>query len=271
TSSSKPTTPTSTQKKTSKPPKPSMASLPRTILVTGANRGIGFSILQALATKSPSDRYLLGTRTIESGHAAVAQLREHGITSTIDILQLDVTSDTSITAAEQFIREKAGKLDILINNAGVAQFPGSSLAEQRASYNSTFDTNVASIAVLTSALMPLLLASPSPRVIHNSSERGSLARNLAGTMPPTTVVSYNVSKTALNALTIQQGMAEPRVKFYAATPGSCKTAFNRFRGIRDPLDGAKVFTELAFAPEGKYEGGFWEMGDQDSEARTVPW
>lgn len=85
-----------------------MVSPPRTILVTGANRGIGFSILQALATKSPSDRYLLGTRTIESGHAAVAQLREQGITFTIDVLQLDVTSDASITAAEYFIREKAG-------------------------------------------------------------------------------------------------------------------------------------------------------------------
>lgn len=139
------------------------------------------------------------------------------------------------------------------------------------SYTSTLDTNVASIAVLTSALMPLLLAAPSPRVIHNFSERGSLAKNPAGTMPPTTVVAYNVSKTALNALTIQQGIAEPRVKFYAATPGSCKTAFNGFRGIRDPLDGAKVFAELAFAPEGKYEGGFWEMGGQDSETRTVPW
>ncbi|KAI4211139.1 MAG: hypothetical protein LQ351_006039 [Letrouitia transgressa] len=248
-----------------------MASHPRTVLVTGANRGIGFSILQALATKSPSDRYLLGTRTIESGHAAVAQLREQGITSTIDVLQLDVTSNASITAAEQFIREKAGKLDILINNAGLAQLPGSSLIEQRASYNSTLNTNVASIAVLTSALMPLLLAAPSPRVIHNSSERGSLTRNLAGTMPPTMVVAYNVSKTALNALTIQQAIAEPRVKFYAANPGFCKTAFNGFQGFRDPLDGAKVFVELAFAPEGKYQGGFWEMGDQDLEARTVPW
>ncbi|KAL9609899.1 MAG: hypothetical protein Q9167_005370 [Letrouitia subvulpina] len=165
-----------------------MSSPPRTILVTGASRGIGFSILQALATKSPSDRYLLGTRTIESGHAAVAQL-----------------------------------------------------------------------------------PSPSPRVIHNSSERGSLARNLAGTMPPTMVVAYNVSKTALNALTIQQRIAEPRVKLYAANPGFCKTAFNRFRGSRDPLDGANVFAELAFAPEEKYESGFWEMGDQDWEARTVPW
>jgi len=73
--------------------------------------GIGFAILQALATRSPSDHYLLGSRTLENGKAAVAQLRELGITSQIDVVELDVTSDDSIRAAEEEVRTKYLQLD----------------------------------------------------------------------------------------------------------------------------------------------------------------
>lgn len=106
----------------------------RTILITGANRGlpsshissflwpqrllltcmitgIGFAILQALATRTPSDHYLLGARTLENGTAAIKQLRELGVTSQIDVVELDVTSDDSVRAAEAEIRTKYQRLD----------------------------------------------------------------------------------------------------------------------------------------------------------------
>jgi len=73
--------------------------------------GIGFAILQALATRSPSDHYLLGSRDATKGTTAISQLRDLGITSQIDVLTLDVTSDDSIRAAEKEIREKYKKLD----------------------------------------------------------------------------------------------------------------------------------------------------------------
>ena len=83
----------------------------RVTLITGANRGIGFSILQALAQRSPFDQYLLDARNLASGEKAVIQLRELGITARIDVVALDVTSDESIQAAEGNIRSKFGKLD----------------------------------------------------------------------------------------------------------------------------------------------------------------
>ena len=85
------------------------------------------------------------------------------------------------------------------------------------------------------------------------------------------MISYSVSKTALNALTVGYAKAEPTVAFYAASSGHCKTAFNGFRGTKDPLDGATVIVELALAEQGKYENGFWQLeGDDEKEASRVP-
>lgn len=85
------------------------------------------------------------------------------------------------------------------------------------------------------------------------------------------MISYSVSKTALNALTVEYAKAEPDARFYAASPGHCKTAFNGFRGKRDPLDGAKVVVQLALAGKGKYANGFWQLEGDDREASPVPW
>src|SRR5271156_6713397 len=73
----------------------------RTVLITGANRGIGFAILQALALRSPSDHYLLGCRDLSKGEAAIQELCKLGITSPIEPIQIDVTSDDSLRAAVQ--------------------------------------------------------------------------------------------------------------------------------------------------------------------------
>ena len=79
-----------------------------------------------------------------------------------------------------------------------------------------------------------------------------------------------MSKTALNALTVEYAKVEPSVRFYAASPGHCKTAFNGYRGTKDPLDGARVVVELATAERGKYGNGFWELEGSD-ECTRVPW
>ena len=85
---------------------------PRTILITGANRGIGFSILQALAIRSPSDHCLLAARSTENGQLAIQELRKLGVQAEIDVVQLDVANESSIKEAEQEIRKQYGRLDI---------------------------------------------------------------------------------------------------------------------------------------------------------------
>lgn len=126
---------------------------------------------------------------------------------------------------------------------------------------------------------PLLRKSTAPKVINVSSGRASMARSSNGKLPPTAIVPYSISKVGLNALTLEQikgeqvGKAEGRrstvIDFYVANPGHCKTAFNGYKGSKDPLDGARVVVELAAAEKGRWEPGFWEY---ETEGMVqVPW
>jgi NAD(P)-dependent dehydrogenase (short-subunit alcohol dehydrogenase family) len=117
--------------------------------------------------------------------------------------------------------------------------------------------------------MPLLSLSPNPRVINISSARASIHNITTGNLPPTACVPYSVSKVALNALTLELGKSHPDVEFYAANPGHCKTAFNGFKGKKDPMEGARVVVELALAAKGRYAPGFWEC--EGNEMREMKW
>lgn len=90
-----------------------------------------------------------------------------------------------------------------------------------------------------------------------------------GNLPQTACVPYSVSKVALNALTLEMRKTYPDVSFYAANPGHCKTAFNGYKGKKDPVDGAKVVVELALAEKGVYGDGFWQF--EVEGMREMPW
>jgi NAD(P)-dependent dehydrogenase (short-subunit alcohol dehydrogenase family) len=224
------------------------------------------------------------------------QLRDLNIEAHLEILELDVTRDDQIDQAADFIATKYGKLDgpsptpllqahslivvVLINNAAIATIPepNCSTADFRVSYNDTFNTNITSVATLTTALIPLLRKSPDPRVINVSSGRASMHALTTGTLPPTVSVAYSVSKLALNVLMLEKAKQEEQVQgskilYQAVNPGHCKTALNGFRGQRDPVEGAKVVEEMITCERGKYEVGFWEWeGDEESgEVQSVPW
>jgi NAD(P)-dependent dehydrogenase (short-subunit alcohol dehydrogenase family) len=148
----------------------------------------------------------------------------------------------------------------------------------RDSFNATFNANVTSVAAVTSVFLPLLRLSSNPRVIHVSSGRASLQRSTGGKLPPTAAVSYSISKVALNALTIEQQKTENaraaedgvKVDFYTVNPGHCKTAFNGWRGLKDPLDGAEVIVRLVMAVKGEWKAGsFLEF--EEGKMREVPW
>lgn len=245
---------------------------PRTILITGANRGIGFSILQALATRSPSDHYLLAARSTKNGELAIQELRKSGVQAEIGVVELDVATESSIKGAEQEVRKKHGRLDILVNNAGIAILESLDSSNIQESYAQTFNINITGVALMMTTFLPILKESPpDARIINISSARASLHLSSTGNLPPSRVISYSVSKTALNALTVEYAKAEPAVAFTAASPGHCMTAFNGFRGTKDPLDGRKLVVELALAEKGKYENGFWQLEDDEKEASRVPW
>ncbi|RDW69445.1 hypothetical protein BP6252_08465 [Coleophoma cylindrospora] len=253
------------------------------ILTTGANRGIGFSIIQALGTHLPDALFLLGSRSQEAGEEAVKGLRKRwsdagidGEVRKVEVLVLDVSDDRAIERARSEVERRWGGVDVLINNAGIAIPYGTGkgdLSELRSSFNTTMNTNVTSIAAVTEAFLPLLHASSIdlPKIINISSGRASLARSSSGTMAPTMVVSYSISKAAVNALTIEMQKSERgTVDVYCVNPGFCSTAFNGFKGTKDPLLGAEVVVRLVLAERGKYRpGAFWEF--EDGEMREVPW
>lgn len=191
------------------------------------------------------------------------------------------------------MREKSLMTDsggvVLVNNAGVAEIyaEGEPLSKLRSSFNNTLNTNVTSVAATTTAFLPLLHSkdpNPSPntnlnitpRIINISSARASLTNSSQGKMPPTQVVSYSVSKAALNSLTIELAKTERErgdgkgVEVFCANPGFCRTQFNGFTGTRDPLEGAEVVVGLIMAERGAFgSGGVWEF--EGGEMKVVPW
>ncbi|KAK4506716.1 hypothetical protein PRZ48_000449 [Zasmidium cellare] len=241
----------------------------KVILTTGANRGIGFSIVQALAQRSSDLTLLVASRSKDNASEAVSQLQGLGLKADFQPIELDVTSDDSIKSAIKEVKAKYGKLDVLINNAGIAGKIAEDNSDFRDTYQKIMNTNVTSVALVSTLFLPLLREAKDPRVVNVSSARGSLTLVTTGKNPPTAFTAYSVSKAALNLLTVEMSHANTDVEFQAVNPGWCKTGFNGFRGPRDPLEGAQSAAELALAPKGQYKAGFWAWENETME--EVPW
>uniref|UniRef100_A0A8H7NHM2 Uncharacterized protein n=1 Tax=Bionectria ochroleuca TaxID=29856 RepID=A0A8H7NHM2_BIOOC len=242
-----------------------------TILVTGANRGIGYAIIQAIGNGLPDSTLLLGCRTLKAGEDAIEQLKSSGVSANLHALALDIEDDSSIAAAADVVRERFGHLDVLINNAIKIELSSSAnAAERRQASNKSFNNGITSNTQVTRAFLPLLDKSNWPRVIMVSSSRGSFGKTVSGELPSVAVIDYCVIKAALNMLTLHFQAQNKGVTFWVVSPGHCKTGFNGFRGTKDPLLGAEVILKLLESEKGEVEGGtFWEY-EQD-EFRAVPW
>ncbi|KAG9561729.1 NAD(P)-binding protein, partial [Aureobasidium melanogenum] len=220
------------------------------ILITGANQGLGYFAAQQLAA---TGRYhvLIGSRDINKANKAIESLAADSSVkvsaSDFSPLEVDVNSDSSINAAAKQVEEKYGKLDILLNNAGIAQAQeaaadgsGPSLREL---YRSHYETNVFGAAVVTEAFLPLLRKGSAKRLAFTSSGLASL--ELAA--KPDTLYSannypvYRSTKTALNMIMLGYALQLEKEGFVvsAADPGYCATNLNGNSGFKDPRDGAK--------------------------------
>ncbi|GJN70643.1 short chain dehydrogenase [Purpureocillium lilacinum] len=251
------------------------------VLVTGANRGIGLAIAQSITARLPNDTVILGCRTLQSGQDAIERLQAGGIGLKLDVVEIDIESDSSIATAVAAIERKYGRLDVLVNNAiklDVSTAEGD-LPSARAVSNACFNNGITSNAIVTRAFTPLLRKSANPRVVMVSSTRGSMGRTASRQLPPVAVVDYCIVKAGLNMLTLHLQAAEDndddhdgetRITFWAVSPGHCKTGFNGFRGTKDPLDGAEVVLRLLESQAGEIPGGtFWEY--EGGEFRMPPW
>jgi NAD(P)-dependent dehydrogenase (short-subunit alcohol dehydrogenase family) len=234
-------------------------------LVTGANKGIGYEIAAGLGALGW--RVGVGARDRERRESAVAKLRAAGADAFG--VPLDVTDDASVAGAAALVEESAGRLDVLVNNAGVTgSVPQLPTQVDPATVRTVVETNVIGVIRVTNAMLPLLRRSPSPRIVNMSSGVGSLTRQTTpGSDPGPIAAAYTPSKTFLNAVTVQYAkeLRDTGILINAACPGYCATDLNGFRGVRTPEQGAAVAIRLATLPDGGPSGGFF---DDEGE---VPW
>lgn len=236
-------------------------------LVTGANKGIGYEIAVGLGTLGW--RVGVGARDEQRRETAVAKLRAAGL----DVfgVPLDVTDDASVTAAAGLVEKQAGRLDALVNNAGItggmSQLP---TEVDPATVRRVVETNVIGVIRVTNAMLPLLRRAASPRIVNMSSGVGSLTRQ-SSTMDELltgpVAVAYSPSKSFLNAVTVQYAkeLRDTNILINAACPGFTATDLNNFRGVRTPEEGAAIAIRLATLPDDGPSGGFFE------DAGVIPW
>ncbi|KAF9890000.1 hypothetical protein FE257_006680 [Aspergillus nanangensis] len=197
-----------------------MSSSSTVVLITGANSGIGYATAEVLAAESPNYHVILASRSLSNGKAALQAIEAACIVKgSLSVIQLDVTDRASIEAAAKQIDQQFGRLDVLINNAGIVS-RNSSL---KIAIEETFAVNVIGVALVAEAFTPLLLRSPCPYSLFMSSGLGSLSMatdpNAGSYSAPYNV--YRMSKAALNMFVVQQykELNKKGVKVFAVCPG----------------------------------------------------
>lgn len=224
-------------------------------LITGADRGIGFETAKELGSKG--FHVLIGSRNKERGDQAVKTLLELNIEATN--VQIDITDQDSIQSAKETISDQFGKLDVLVNNAGISmandEFPSTVSAEV---LEKTIDTNFFGSFYVTQAMLPLIRKSESGRIVSLSSSVGSLNWQSNPIEGAPINPAYSLSKNGVNALTVlfARELKDTSIKVNAADPGWTSTDLNGFQGPRSVEQGAKIVVELATLPDDGPTGEF---------------
>jgi len=235
-----------------------MSNSSKTALVTGATRGIGFETVRQLAQTGVHT--LLAGRDRAKAVEAALKLQAEGLP--VEAIVLDVTDAASIAAAAEEVEKKFGHLDILVNNAGILRDEqGKKISEQTLqAWRETFDTNVFGLIAVTQQFLPLLHKSPAGRIVNVSSLLGSMTLHSDPSSPiyDFKIPAYNVSKSAVNAWTVQLAyeLRDSKIKVNTIHPGYVKTDMNAGGGEIEVPDGAKTSVALALiddaGPNGSY-------------------
>ncbi|WP_067571716.1 SDR family oxidoreductase [Nocardia acidivorans] len=229
-------------------------------LVTGANKGMGRETVRRLAAAGMT--VLLGARDPERGRTAAAELAADG--ADVRFVHLDVTDAATVEAAARLIEQEFGRLDVLVNNAGISvenQVPVTGITAE--AMRITYETNVFGVVTVTNTLLPLLRRAEHARIVNVSSLLGSLTTAadpngpLAG-WPAAALLAYNSSKSALNALTIMwaNALRAEGITVNAADPGYVATDLNQHAGTGTVEEGAQIMVTLATLPADGPTGTF---------------
>ena len=231
----------------------------RIAVVTGANRGIGLEICRQLAAAGV--KVVLTSRDAAKGKAACKTLNDAGLQVTYR--RLDVTSARAIRTLAEFMQKEFGRIDVLVNNAGVmldsrgTRFLDSTLA----TYRTTFEVNVWGALALTKAVLPLMQKRRYGRIVNLSSGLGQFT-GMGNSTP-----AYRMSKSALNALTciVAAETRSHNILVNAACPGWVRTDMGGTGAPRSVAQGADTPVWLATLPDGGPTGGYFR------DRKPIPW
>jgi NAD(P)-dependent dehydrogenase (short-subunit alcohol dehydrogenase family) len=246
-----------------------MAAEKKVAFVTGGNRGIGLETARQLGKQGV--KVVIGSRDLEKGKAAAEKLRADG--ADVEAIRFDITKPADYREAYNYFDKNFGRLDILINNAGISKEtvggPNNASSASRELLRETFDTNFFGTVELTQTLLPLIRKAPEGRIVNLSSSLGSLTLHSDPKSPiyPAKVLAYNASKTALNAFTVHLAheLRDTKIKVNSAHPGWVKTEMGTDAAPMEIPDGAKTSVQLALLSANGPTGGYFHMGE------ALPW
>jgi NAD(P)-dependent dehydrogenase (short-subunit alcohol dehydrogenase family) len=226
--------------------------------ITGANKGLGYETARRLTELGHT--VILGARDKERGEAAAGRLG-------VRFVPIDVTDDAAVASAAGDVEALEGRVDRLINNAGITGRRAVAADLTGEDARLVFDTNVLSIVRVTHAFLPLLSRSDAPAVINVSSGMGSFALTHDPDRVESTITAplYTASKSAVTMLTMQYAKALPEVRFNAADPGYTATDLNAHTGTQTITEGTEAIVALATEPPSAGTGRFVDRFG------TVPW
>ena len=229
----------------------------KTVLVTGANKGIGREVAGQLARKG--FHVFVAARNPDAGRKAADEIAKQSGKATF--IEVDVTDNASVKAAAREFSKIADHLDVLVNNAGIMMDGDDAILEVSDNiFRRTIETNVLGALRATRAFAPLLVKSKAPRVINVSSSGGQLTGGADGWSP-----AYCISKTALNGVTSQLAAALPKFAVNSVCPGWVRTDMGGRNATRSVEEGADTIVWLASeAPQG-LTGKFLR------DRKEIPW
>lgn len=240
--------------------------------VTGANRGIGGETARQLGLLGI--HVIVGARDLAKAEGVVLGLHAEGCSA--EAIAVDICAEEDRRAAALLIEQRHGKLDILINNAGVwlesedASHPGvnnSSTITQDV-LRAIFDVNFFGAVALTQALIPLIRRSPAGRIVNVSSNLGSLTlhSDYGSEVASVKALGYDSSKTALNAFTVHLAheLRDTPIKVNSIHPGWVRTEMGGAAAAMSLEEGARLSVKFATLPQTGPSGGYF------SDA-SLPW
>lgn len=244
----------------------------QTVLITGANRSIGLETAKQLSQRGLF--VYLGSRDLAKGEETVKDLAEKGFLN-IRAIEIDVTNPESVLKAKEQMEKEQGKLDILINNAGILGVqPQTAEATAVENIREVFETNFFGVITVTQAFLELLKKSDSPRISNITSGLGSLTLHSDPEWKyyPVKSAAYGPSKSALNAYTVVLAyeLRQLRFKVNVIDPGYTATDFNHHSGPGSVESAASFIVKHTLTGEDGPTGQFFS-NDIEDETGISPW